>query len=634
MFMEGEIDWVVVLGVVAAVASVLAVLAVVYAVTHRSRQVTTSGELDAVSKAREAAETRLYETLNAIPVALVQTDRSGKFVFANRAAHQLMGRRDAELIGLRFHSATWGITYPDGRPIPADLLPSARALRGQTVRGFQHVLANPSTRRKMLVSVTAMPIEDAQGHVTGSIAAMVETEGLIAPETPEVEVGVEAEIKAGVEPAAPVSDDLTRRVFEAATSALVVITPQGRVREANAQALSLCGDRDEAIGSDFIDRFLAEPERDEARQALLGAAFAPAGEAPIIISAGTAWRVLPLPSTGQAIDALLLAGDPVVQLELGGAPEPAPAPEPAMPAEADEFSIPAEPAEDGSEAGPTELAAAAAAAAREAELQAELAAARAQIEAERAEAVRAAEAARIAALAEADASNETTRRLESVGRLTGGVAQDFHALLSVMTSALDMMLKTAEDPSRVRRLGQAALAAGQRGEALTRRLSAFSQGENAASRALDVGVLLRALESRLRAVTGPGVDLMVETPAEPLRVQLDPVGFDGAVEALVRNAAEAMDGAGSIAVRLEALPEGGGRLTVRDTGRGLDEATAARALEPFFTTRPGAAGLGLAQVHAFARQTRGALSLTGAPGEGAEAALVLPAWVEEPVDAG
>jgi PAS domain-containing protein len=150
MFMEGDIDWALVFGLVAAVTSIVAVLALVFAVSNRTRHVSTSDQLDAVSKAAEAAETRLTETLNAIPVALVQTDRGGKFVFANRAAHQLMGRRDAELLGLRFHSATWGITYPDGRPVPPDLLPSARALRGQTVKGFQHILANPATRRKVL----------------------------------------------------------------------------------------------------------------------------------------------------------------------------------------------------------------------------------------------------------------------------------------------------------------------------------------------------------------------------------------------------------------------------------------------------------------------------------------------------
>jgi len=599
MFLEGEVNWILVLGLVAGVTSVLAILAVVFAVTNRSRHVSTADQLDAVSKAREAAETRLYETLNAIPVAIVQTDRGGKFVFANRAAHQLMGRRDAELIGLRFHSATWGITYPDGRPVPPDLLPSARALRGQTVKGFQHILANPATRRKMLVSVTAMPIEDSLGQVIGSTAAIVETEGLTTPEAVPVEV---------VAPAVQ-ANDLTRRVFEAASSALVVVAANGVVREANATALSLFGRDASVIGTDFADQFLGETKRVEGRQTLRAALAATPGEADPIESRfggdlGVTWRILPLSDPGVPADALLLAGTPV----------PAPViEEPLVEPEASEVV-------DGIDPLVLAQAAEAEALAREAELARRLEQVQAELQAARAEAA-SAEARARAEVAERD---EAAQRLESVGRLTGGVAQDFNSLLAVMTSALDMMLKTADDPEKVRRLGQAALVAGQRGEALTRRLSAFSQGEEAQGQILDAGVLVRGLEMRLRTVAGPGIDLMIEAPAVAMPVRLDPVAFDATLTALVRNAHEAMAGAGSIAVRLESGGGGGLRLTVRDTGPGLDAATAQRALEPFFTTRAGAEGLGLAQAHAFARQWGGTLSLTGAEGEGAEAVLTLP----------
>ncbi|WP_269515289.1 PAS domain-containing sensor histidine kinase [Brevundimonas subvibrioides] len=601
MFLEGEVNWILVLGLLAAVTSVLAVTSLIFAFTHRTRHVSTADELDAVSKAREAAETRLYETLNAIPVALVQTDRGGKFVFANRAAHQLMGRRDAELIGLRFHSATWGITYPDGRPVPPDLLPSARALRGQTVKGFQHILANPATRRKMLVSVTAMPIEDALGQIIGSTAAIVETEGLTTPEA----------LPAEAAPVARDADDLTRRVFEAASSALVVVAANGVIREANPMALSLFGRDAGVIGKDFADHFLDETERVEGRQTLRAALATTPGEADPIESRlggahGVSWQILPLSETGGSTDALLLAGTPI------------PAPEVEVPVIAAETP----PAGDEVDGVALARAAEAAAVAREAELARMLEQVQADLQAAREEAV----AAEARARAEIADRNEAAHRLESVGRLTGGVAQDFNALLAVMTSALDMMLKTADDPARVRRLGKAALIAGQRGEALTRRLSAFSAGEYAQGRVLDVCVLVRGLETRLRTLVGPGIDLMIESPGVETPVLLDPVAFDATLAGLVRNAVEAMDGAGSIAVRLESL-DGEVRLSVRDTGPGLTAATAQRALEPFFTTRVGAQGLGLAQAHAFARQWGGTLSLTGVDGEGAEAVLTLPGVV-------
>jgi signal transduction histidine kinase len=189
-----------------------------------------------------------------------------------------------------------------------------------------------------------------------------------------------------------------------------------------------------------------------------------------------------------------------------------------------------------------------------------------------------------------------------------------------------MLLKQADDPARVRRLGQAALAAGQRGELLTRRLSAFSQGADApAFEPIEAGALLRGLEGRLRGETGGRMDLLVEGPAEPTPLRLDPVAFEGAVRALVRNAVEASGEGASVALRLERLDTGGARLSVRDAGPGMDPDIAARAAEPFFSTRPGQAGLGLSQVYAFARQCGGTLQIDSRPGEGTEAAVLLPA---------
>ena len=276
MFLEGQVNWVWVVAAVAIVGWAIALAALFLAVRNRVQHVDASGQLDLIQRMHEDSNKRLFETLNAIPIALVETDKQGKFVFANRAAHQLLGRRDAELIGLRFHSATWGITYPDGKAVPADLLPSARALRGQTVKGFQHLLANPQSRKKMLVSVTAMPIHDEKGHIVGSTAAIVESEGLAIPEAsqPVFEPTPDPVITSPV-----ASDDLTRRVFDAASSALVVVGLDGVVREANRTALAVINQSEGVIGADFADVFLPEDERVEGRQALRAALRAEPGEA-------------------------------------------------------------------------------------------------------------------------------------------------------------------------------------------------------------------------------------------------------------------------------------------------------------------------------------------------------------------
>ena len=566
MFLEGEVNWALVFGVVAAICVVAAIVGLFAAARWALAYRNATAQLEHALMSHEGSARRLREVLDAIPVALVETDLGGKFIFANRAAHQLLGRRDAELLGLRFHSATWGITYPDGRPVPPDLLPSARALRGQTVKGFQHIMANPSSRRKMLVSVTAMPIVGPVGEVIGSTAAIVETDSLIQPEPAPAPEPV----------AAPVDPGLTRRVFDAASSALVVLDADGRVREANRTALERHGlDAGAVEGLDFADLFLALDERTEGRMALNAARAADPGAAePIVAASGLTWRILALPGEDGA---LLLAGERT--------------PQPEAPAEAPAEAAPEDPTEA---------------------LRAELEQARARLTALEDRA------------AEDRAELTAARRLENVGRLTGGVAHDFSALLGVMTSALDMLLKQADQPDRVRRLGGAALNAGRRGEALTRRLAAFSQGEDAVMNRLDLSVLLKSMEPTLRHMAGEDVDLMIEAPDRPMEAVIDPAAFDGAVRALLDNAVQALEGRGSVAVRLDETPEGQWRLSVRDNGPGMDSDVLARASEPFFTTRDGATGLGLSQAYAFARQSGGRLAMDSAPGEGTEAALILP----------
>ncbi|MGZ9098640.1 MAG: sensor histidine kinase, partial [Brevundimonas sp.] len=367
---------------------------------------------------------------------------------------------------------------------------------------------------------------------------------------------------------------------------------------------------------EFVDLFLAGDERVEGRQALRAALSAPAGEAEVFVSRqgadeGIRWSMLPLTDADGVVDALLLAGEraePAGEVEAEGIVIVAPAPATPDPAGApllseDEAAALRETADSARRQAEEALAAAAAA--------------REEAEAARAAARKAGE--------DAEAELAGGRRMENVGRLTGGLAHDFNALLGVMTGALDMMLRQADDPASVRRIGQAALAAGQKGELLTRRLTAFSQGDDEpVLRSLDAGVLLRGMETRLRALAGPEVDLLIEGPSQPAPARLDPVAFEGAVRSLTQNAVEAVEGRGSVAVRLETLLEGGVRLSVRDSGPGMDRDLAARAVEPFFTTREGAAGLGLSQAYAFARQSGGVLSIDNAPGGGAEVSITLP----------
>jgi PAS domain S-box-containing protein len=247
MFLQSETDLTMTLGIAAAVGILAALFFLFLLVRTGAALARARSALSTTSTGADRTEQRMFTILQAIPVALVETDTSGKFTFANRAAHQLLGRKDAELLGLRFHSATWGITYPDGRLIPPDLLPAARALRGQTVKGFQHMMVNPTTRRKMLVSVTAMPILNDVGEVVGSSSAIVETEGLSTFQ-PDPE------------------EQLRSRYFDVAGVMLLALNRDASVRDINACGAEILGARrEEIIGRDWIKDFLPVEDQQAAR---------------------------------------------------------------------------------------------------------------------------------------------------------------------------------------------------------------------------------------------------------------------------------------------------------------------------------------------------------------------------------
>jgi len=591
MIMEGDVNWVLLLGLGLALATAVALLFVFLAgrATWAYRNATV--ERDRFRTEAEIHEARLNQILTSVPVALVETDTEGRFIFANRAAHQLLGRRDQELIGLRFHSATWGITYPDGRLIPPELLPNARALRGQTVKGFQHVIAHPGTKRKLLVSVTAMPILDSLGRVIGSSAALVEIDSLNPAASPEAE--------------------LTRRLFDAAPSPVIVVGGEGQIREVNVQAALMLGmDVDAVRGRPFAE--LVSPEHRWEAVRAYPAEIIRTGEVPSspleesLVSNGeprfVRWTGMPL-LFEDGIDAVVMIGEDVTD----------------QPYEDDASGTAAPAAEALALADMTERLAVAEQGRIQAEAEASIARTALQ------DALAAAEDRRV----RAEETAEEGRRLEDVGRLTSGLAQDFNALLTLLLGALDMIGRQAENPERVRRVAEAALQAGQRGETLTRQLSAFSRGDETRLRALNVGALVRGLPSPIQAGA-----IEVQVADSPAYARFDPVRLQSALTALLVNARQAQGPAEPIRVRIETAQVAAGdpdlaageyvKITVADRGQGMEPDVLIRAQEPFFTTRPGAEGLGLAQARGFARARGGALRLGSTPGVGSTAAIWLP----------
>ena len=240
--------------------------------------------------------------------------------------------------------------------------------------------------------------------------------------------------------------------------------------------------------------------------------------------------------------------------------------------------------------------------------------------------------------AQTEASLAQAQRLETVGRLTGGVAHDFNNLLTVVIGGLDMILKHPEDSARVRRLGEAALAAGRRGERLTRQLLAFSRRQELKLEVTDLGALVAQAEPLVRRAVGEAVDLQVDCAPDVGFSKVDAAQLEAALLNLVVNAADATPPGGRIRVeaarvQLKAGEVSGAaagdhvRIAVADTGSGMPPEVLARVFEPFFTTKEvgKGTGLGLAQVFGFVSQCGGAVSIDSAVGRGTTVNLYLPA---------
>jgi signal transduction histidine kinase len=228
------------------------------------------------------------------------------------------------------------------------------------------------------------------------------------------------------------------------------------------------------------------------------------------------------------------------------------------------------------------------------------------------------------------------QRLEAVGQLTGGVAHDFNNLLTVIIGSVELLERRPDDGETVRRLARNIKSASERGAEITEKLLSFSRQNRANPKIVDVNASLRAFEPLLRQAVNESVTLVLDLAHEVVPVFLDPGQFEAAILNLVGNARDAMPQGGRITIATrsaviggdhpELRPGPGMRIIVTDDGTGMDADTAAKAIEPFFTTKGvgRGTGLGLSQVYGFARQSGGDLRIDTAPGYGTTVEIVLP----------
>ena len=246
----------------------------------------------------------------------------------------------------------------------------------------------------------------------------------------------------------------------------------------------------------------------------------------------------------------------------------------------------------------------------------------------------------VAAREAAQARAAHAERIQALGQLAGGIAHDFNNVLQAVEGAVVLVEREAGENAIIRRLVRVALDAAGRGASITRRLLAFGRRGDLRAEALDVADMLSGLQEVFAHTLGAAIEVHVELGDSLPPILADKGQLETALVNLATNARDAMPEGGrlTLSAGTESVSAGGSqnpaglapgryvRLTVADTGIGMDAATLARVAEPFFTTKkPGnGTGLGLPMAKGFAEQSGGALSVESSPGEGTMVTLWLP----------
>lgn len=242
-----------------------------------------------------------------------------------------------------------------------------------------------------------------------------------------------------------------------------------------------------------------------------------------------------------------------------------------------------------------------------------------------------------AARQEALAKLHEAQKLETIGQLTGGVAHDFNNLLMPITGALDLLQRRYGDAdARAARLIDGALQSAERAKTLVQRLLGFARRQSLQTQAVDMVALLAGMRDLIRSSIGVAIELRIDSVPGLPKALADPNQLELALLNLCVNARDAMPAGGVLTIVADVVAGGADmaklaareyvRVSVIDSGTGMDRETLARAVEPFFSTKETGrgTGLGLSMVHGLAAQLGGHFAITSTPGAGTRVELWLP----------
>ena len=255
-----------------------------------------------------------------------------------------------------------------------------------------------------------------------------------------------------------------------------------------------------------------------------------------------------------------------------------------------------------------------------------------------------------AELAAAQEALRQSQKMEAIGQLTGGVAHDFNNLLTGIIGSLDIIRRRMATgrQEEIPRFMDAASISAQRAAALTHRLLAFARRQSLDIRPNNINRLIGSMEDLLHRSLGERIELECSLSAGLWVALTDANQLESAVLNLAINARDAMPDGGRLTIETtnvhldeaytslqeDVAPGDYVVIGVSDTGTGMPVDVVARAIDPFFTTKPvgEGTGLGLSMVYGFAKQTRGHLRIYSEVGHGTTIKLYLPRGLQDAVD--
>ena len=239
-----------------------------------------------------------------------------------------------------------------------------------------------------------------------------------------------------------------------------------------------------------------------------------------------------------------------------------------------------------------------------------------------------------------EAALRQAQTLETVGRMTGGVAHDFNNLLTVIIGGLGLLRGMIGRDDRAQQRIDMMESAAERASRLIRQLLAFARRQPLRPETVNLAPVVQETLPLLRRAVGDFVTVECSVGAGLWNTTVDPAEFQAAVLNLAINSRDAMPDGGKLTIELanatldeayasqhaEVHPGQYVLFAITDTGTGMDAVTMARALDPFFTTKPAGegTGLGLPQVYGLVKQLGGHLKIYSEPGQGTSVKVYLP----------